>query len=237
MRFSIPTLVLSPLLHTGLRILTPFQAACLAAVSAGLALPTSNDVDVFPESGNALVERTGGPPTSIGFQFYRSTSSLLQWAVLGVSVPELRTGDLKFDISASSAVLVGEMRTMCMRFGSATVGNAASNAKWEAVYDKTTNTIGLIVDAAEAQVSALEWAQLVEYIETYYKSFGKGFGTQFVDYVPGVVLGQIGSSEKRDDLSEHDILRRQGYCTAETLTIADSIEDQIAVLPTVKLDC
>ena len=81
-------------------------------------------------------------------------------------------------------------------------------------------------------MSTLEWAQLIDYVEQYLKSFGTGFDTQYVDFVPGVVLGRINLKKRREEL-----LPRQSHCSAGPLTIAESIQDIIADLPTVKIDC
>lgn len=85
----------------------------LIAAAAAIAPAVAQDVDA-PQ----LEKRIPGQPSAIGYQFYRSSSNLLQWAVLGVSAPELRPGhDLRFDIASTAAVLVAETRTHCVRAG------------------------------------------------------------------------------------------------------------------------
>lgn len=179
-----------------------------------------------------LEKRAPGRPSAFGYQFYRSTSNLFQWAVLGVSTPELRTGDLRFDFASTSAVLVAETRTHCVRAGF-TVGNAASNAKWTAVHDSLSNTIGIVVDATQASISALEWAQLQQYLEQWFQAQGVGFGTQMTDDVVGLIHAPV----KRSSEVKMDLARRQDYCSVETLSALDSIVDVIASLPTDSLAC
>lgn len=111
--------------------------------------------------------------------------------------------------------------------------NAASNAKWTAVYDSISNTIGIVVDASQSAISALEWAQLQEYLEVWFQRQGVGWNTQTTDDV----LGLINRPVKRDAETEADLLRRDGYCTVETLSVLESIKAQMASLPTASLDC
>lgn len=91
-----------------------FTMGCFALLTAASAIPVpSIATEIAP-----LEKRIPGRPSAIGYQFYRSTSNLLQWAVLGVSTPELRPGNsLRFDIASTAAILVAETRTHCIRAG------------------------------------------------------------------------------------------------------------------------
>jgi len=78
---------------------------------------------IFPENhDSAKLEKRIPSPSGIGYQFYHSTSNLLQWAVLGVSTPELRPGqNFLNNVQATAQVLVAETRTHAVRAGT-TVG-------------------------------------------------------------------------------------------------------------------
>jgi len=113
--------------------------------------------------------------------------------------------------------------------------NAAGEAKWTAVYDSISNTIGIVVDASQSMVSAMEFAQLEQYLEQWFQAQGVGWATTLTDNVADLIRKPVKRSPEAE--AQDDLIRREDYCSADTLSVLHSIVAQMAQLPSDSQAC